>query len=150
MRAAMTAPSALLLMSLPPSAPPPMPLTRRQLPPSSAPAARGGGDSLVAAGSTAVVFGAPHALARAQEALEQHGGDDDRPDRGPLPIGIDVEEIEAVADEDHDQNADEGADDRAPSAEEARPANHHAGDRVELEPVPRDRVDRENAGGEEN
>ena len=44
---------------------------------------------------------------------EQYGRDDDRADGGALPIRVDVEQVQAVADHHHDQHADERADDLA-------------------------------------
>src|SRR5689334_20136769 len=68
----------------------------------------GTGRRPIAIASTIFPCAAAHPLARAEEALEQHGGDDDRADRRALPVGVDVEEVEAVADQHHDQHADEG------------------------------------------
>src|SRR5580693_6675365 len=44
--------------------------------------------------------------ARAEQALRQHRGDNDRSDRRALPKRRDAEQIEPVADHHHDEDAD--------------------------------------------
>src|SRR5690348_17658051 len=92
--------------------------------------------------STVLLPSAAHSLACAEKALQQHGHDDNRADRGALPVRIDIEQVEAVADQHHDQDANESAYDGAASAEKAGPADHHGGDRIELEASRGDRIDR--------
>src|SRR5208282_1181589 len=47
---------------------------------------------------------AAYARASAKEALKKHGGDNDRADRRALPIRVDVQQIQTIADEHHDEH----------------------------------------------
>src|SRR5262249_53877745 len=100
--------------------------------------------------SAASSLGAAPAGAGVHQPLDQDGDDDDRADRRALPVGRDIHQIEAVADQHHDEYADQGADHRAAAAEQAGAADHHGGDGVELQAGAGDGVDRQDAAGEED
>ena len=64
--------------------------------------------------------------------VDQDGADDHYADHDGLPGGGDIQEIQAVAEDAHDERADQRAADRADTAEKAGAADDHGGDRVEF------------------
>src|SRR5271170_6484117 len=79
-----------------------------------------------------------------EQPLGQHCGDDDAADRRALPERGDPQQVESVPDHHHDEDADQGADDRAATAVETGPANYDSRDGVQLQQAPREWVDRQN------
>src|SRR5207302_644587 len=64
--------------------------------------------------------------------VDQDGADDYYADDDGLPGGGDIEEIQAVAEDAHDEGADQRAAYRADAAEEAGAADNYGGDRVQF------------------
>ena len=60
--------------------------------------------------------------------------DDDQPLHQELDVGVDVLKLKDVGEQAEDQDADERAGEAAAPAHQACAADHHGGDRVELEP----------------
>ena len=65
--------------------------------------------------------------------LHEHRADNDQPLHQELHIGIDVLELKDVGEQAEDEDADEGSGESAAPAHQARPADHHRGDRIEFE-----------------
>jgi len=66
------------------------------------------------------------------ERLDAHAEDEEHTDRGALPGAGDAGEDEAVVDDLDEQDTERGPQDRAPPAEDGRPAQDDGGDDVEL------------------
>src|SRR5690606_39692156 len=76
----------------------------------------------------------------AAHLVEVDGADEEGADDDLLPVRLDAEDDEAVAQRGGDEEADDGAEHRADPAEEARATDDDAGDDVEVgEAVPGDR-----------
>ena len=73
--------------------------------------------------------GAPR-VPGAAELVEIDGHDQDGTDRDLLPERLDADDHKAVAQHGGDEDADDGADDRADAAEQARAADDDRGDGV--------------------
>src|SRR5690606_82124 len=99
--------------SLPPTSRPMV----QTLTPSPGPGPRGGGPLLHDSG----------ALGSPAPPVDQHGDHDDGADDHLLPVGVDHEQVEAVADDPHDEGADERAQDAALAAGKAGAADDHRG-----------------------
>ena len=65
-------------------------------------------------------------------ALEQDGGDDDRPLGDQLDLDRQIHQRHEIEDQREGQDAEDRADDRRPPAGQGRAADHDRGDRVEL------------------
>ena len=66
--------------------------------------------------------------------LDQHRPDDDQPLQHQLKVRVDVVQLQQVRQQPEDQHADERARHPPAPAHQAGAADHHRGDRVELEP----------------
>src|SRR5882757_10479386 len=64
--------------------------------------------------------------------VDQHGQDDDHADQGLLPVGIDLRQHEAVADDLEQHAADDGAERTTDAACQISAADHGGRDHVEL------------------
>ncbi len=69
--------------------------------------------------------------------VDQHRDDDDDAHGHELPERLDIDEHQPVLDHGDHQGAGDGAADRARPAEQAGAADHHRGDRVEQQRLPR-------------
>src|SRR5579884_1478392 len=74
---------------------------------------------------------APVRLSLAQE-IDADRGDDHHADEYLLPEGVDVQQVQAVAEHCHDEGADERPPDAALASEQAGATDHHRGDGVQL------------------
>src|SRR5918998_33657 len=72
------------------------------------------------------------AVPRAPELVEVHGRDQHGSDGDLLPEGLDADDDEAVAEHGRDEDADDGAEDRPDTAEQAGAADHDRRDGVEV------------------
>src|SRR6185503_21236097 len=64
--------------------------------------------------------------------VDVDGGDEHRADRDALPEGLDADDDEAGLQHGGDEQADDGAEDRAEPAEDGRAADDNRGDDVEV------------------
>lgn len=53
----------------------------------------------------------------AKQTLQEHGGDDDRANRGALPVWGNVQQIKPIANEHHDEHTEQCTDDRTTATE---------------------------------